>query len=688
MEFAVKAGLELHDWRIKNNETADPIKKMTSQEWEVVLGNKQHPLYNDVVAELRKDLPFVAVGLGALYRDTTSESILGEFDRKYSTSKIAPSVGAAQSSDLRAIIDVSPGLLGTVISFKEQFIQGLSPEGIQKISSILQIDERLDGKGVASPEGQLDKTKLAAELAKHATRADLSPQEQKVLSAFAAYYHAYVAPFPDKSETEPATNIFGYLTDSSKEWDVLVRTDTKGNAIAAASGQLIELPSGAKGMWLEHVWTAQDQRGAGLGKEIYQAADESAKQRGAHFVAIEIDNPYMLSDSPKAFLGADPIQYRNRIDLGTVQPFEVTVGGRSVTLGWDPATHTFCTTNKELLDASSPLSQYWNGEAKAVRAKFWTEELGMSMDPFGRFDYWTKNGFQLSTGRQGNKELPTPYTQIGMDPKDPEPCETICKAFKILQGTSTEITKALTTEWYHATQGTIDEGYHTRLSFLRTMEHLKLIGDEVTLYAVNSEKAKQALRDNVHAKKPFMLGDDELDTDSAKKTLPLGGGSSVDIFHPMREAQKDILEGLRSVSGLLRASSLSRGERRSMFTSLAQSVADGAPKAWDLNDVSAKVLSSPDFQGISQLCSDQFMTPLTAARILTGKGVKPTFSHTANELIVSFGGYYDVKVSVSHQVERYEILEAMKKTLQHFAKKDPKERAKTLGELFNGAQRV
>jgi len=221
MEFAVKAGLELHDWRIKNNETADPIKKMTSQEWEVVLGNKQHPHYNDVVAELRKDLPFVAVGLGALYRDTTSESILGEFDRKYSTSKIAPSVGAAQSSDLRAIIDVSPGLLGTVISFKEQFIQGLSPEGIQKISSILQIDERLDGKGVASPEGQLDKTKLAAELAKHATRADLSPQEQKVLSAFAAYYHAYVAPFPDKSETEPATSIFSYLTDRSKEWDVL-----------------------------------------------------------------------------------------------------------------------------------------------------------------------------------------------------------------------------------------------------------------------------------------------------------------------------------------------------------------------------------------------------------------------------------------------------------------------------------
>jgi len=106
-------------------------------------------------------------------------------------------------------------------------------------------------------------------------------------------------------------------------------------------------------MWLEHVWTAQDERGRGLGKEIYKAADESAKQRGAHFVAIEIDNPYMLSDNPKAFLGADPIQYRDRIDPRTVEPFKVTVEGRPVTLGWDPATHTFCTTNKELLGDSS-----------------------------------------------------------------------------------------------------------------------------------------------------------------------------------------------------------------------------------------------------------------------------------------------------------------------------------------------
>ena len=72
VEFAVKAGLELHDWGIKNTKAEDPIKKMTSQEWKEVLGNKQHPDYNDVVAELRKDLRFVAVGLGALDKDRPS----------------------------------------------------------------------------------------------------------------------------------------------------------------------------------------------------------------------------------------------------------------------------------------------------------------------------------------------------------------------------------------------------------------------------------------------------------------------------------------------------------------------------------------------------------------------------------------------------------------------------------------
>ena len=596
-----------------------------------------------------------------------------------------PSAGIAPTGGLPAKLGVDRAKLGTVISFKHEFITQLTPKGVEKIETILKSDERLDGKGVASPEGQLDKTKLAAELAKHATRAELSPQEQKVLSAFAAYYHAYVAPFPDKSETEPATSIFSYLTDRSKKWDVLVRTDTEGNAIAAASGQLIGLPSGAKGMWLEHVWTAQDKRGEGLGKEIYKAANESAKQRGAHFVAIEIDNPYMLSDNPTAFLGADPIEYRQRIDRGTVQPFEVTVEGGSVTLGWDPATHTFCTTNKELLGDSSSLSQYWKGGAKDVRANFWTEELGMSMDPFGRFDYWTKNGFQLSTGKQGNTELPTPYTQIGMDPKDPEPCETICKAFKILSDTSPVFTKALTTEWYHATQGTIDERYSERLSFLRTQEHLKLIGEEVTLYPVNSEKAKQALRDNVHAKKPFMLGDDELDTDSVQTALRQRN-SSINVSHPLAPEREIIVESLRAVAALTREISLPRNERREMFVELASSVAKGEPDAWELKAFTDKVLSQEGLSNIGALCEQGFMKPITAARLLTDRDLTPTITTQGDDLLISFGSHYDVRVASSSQEDLEEIRKSLHSTLNDFGKKEPKDRASVLTSLFGGAE--
>jgi hypothetical protein len=309
----------------------------------------------------------------------------------------------------------------------------------------------------------------------------------------------------------------------------------------------------------------------------------------------------------------------------------------------------------------------------------------MSMDPFGRFDYWTKNGFQLSTGKQGNTELPTPYTQIGMDPKDPEPCETICKAFKILSETSPEFTKALTTEWYHATQGTIDERYSERLSFLRTQEHLKLIGEEVTLYPVNSEKAKQALRDNVHAKKPFMLGDDELDTDSVQTALRQRN-SSINVSHPLAPEREIIVESLRAVAALTREISLPRNERREMFVELASSVAKGEPDAWELKAFTDKVLSQEGLSNIGALCEQGFMKPITAARLLTDRDLTPTITTQGNDLLITFGSHYDVRVASSSQEDLEQIRKSLHSTLNDFGKKEPKDRASVLTSLFGGAE--
>ncbi len=129
---------------------------------------------------------------------------------------------------------------------------------------------------------------------------ELSAGGKEVMETFVQFYHCYLTPFPDKTETEAATSLFELASGKNDQnrWDVVLNQDQHGNIMAASSGQIINGDT----LWGEHAWRLQDpvMRGSRAGTNVIKEHQEVFKARGAQRMMVEVDNPFALSDDPKA----------------------------------------------------------------------------------------------------------------------------------------------------------------------------------------------------------------------------------------------------------------------------------------------------------------------------------------------------------------------------------------------------
>lgn len=268
--------------------------------------------------------------------------------------------------------------------------------------------------------------KIAQEMSK-----DLSPVSKPVVATLVDFYCGYLRPFPDVTETEPLQSLMGYIKDLPT-WDVLMAQDkTTGRVIGACSGQIVDVPC-ARGefkiAWNEHTWVDKDARQSKIGSTLASSFTARATREGAIGVVIETDNPYLITKDERGFNHGD----------------------------------------------------------KTERAKFWTEELGQSMDPFNRFQFWGKQGFGVVVGEDG--KTPAPYEQISMDLGKIDSCKTINLAF---QPTSLEYQEQLPKDMYKAAllalQETIDENARFYPDLVRTMRQIDTLpGDTLRFVPLNT----------------------------------------------------------------------------------------------------------------------------------------------------------------------------------------------------------
>ncbi len=242
------------------------------------------------------------------------------------------------------------------------------------------------------------------------------------VSLLVNFYFGYLRPFPDPSETEPLLSLLSYLRDLPT-WDVLLAKDSvSGQILGACSGQILEVADIVPSLtlaWNEHTWVADEARGRGIGSALARAFADVARQHGASFVIIEIDNPYLLTADSRGF------------DHSQVQ----------------------------------------------ARRHFWTQEMKHAMDPFDRIAYWASLGFGLLIAERSC--LPAPYEQISLDCGKLPSCGSINIAVAPIND---EALISLPKDSYArilvALQQTVDHDARCYPELVRTLKQIEEIDDD------------------------------------------------------------------------------------------------------------------------------------------------------------------------------------------------------------------
>lgn len=320
-----------------------------------------------------------------------------------------------------------------VVSLRER-VSALPVGDADKLSTILANDPSLETmRSTLSRENPTLKDlspELAEKIAQEISK-ELSPEAKPIVATLVDFYCGYLRPFPDITETEPLQSLMGYLKDLPT-WDVLMAQDkTTGKVIGACSGQIVDVPCASgdfKIAWNEHTWVDKDARQARIGSTLASKFTAYAKLEGAIGVVIETDNPYLITNDERGF----------------------------------------------------------NHKNQSERSKFWTDELGQSMDPFNRFQFWGKQGFGVVVGADG--KTPAPYEQISMDLGKVDSCKTINLAF---QPASFEYRESLPKEMYKAAivalQETIDENARFYPDLVRTLRQIDALpGDTMRFVPLNT----------------------------------------------------------------------------------------------------------------------------------------------------------------------------------------------------------
>jgi hypothetical protein len=320
-----------------------------------------------------------------------------------------------------------------VVSLRER-VSALPVGDSDKLSSIVANDPSLETMRSKLLQDNPTLKDLSPELAEKIAQEiskELSPEAKPIVVTLVDFYCGYLRPFPDITETEPLQSLMGYLKDLPT-WDVLMAQDkTTGKVIGACSGQIVDVACSSgdfKIAWNEHTWVDKDARQSRIGSTLASEFTERAKLEGAVGVVIETDNPYLITKDERGF----------------------------------------------------------NHENQSERSKFWTDELGQSMDPFNRFQFWGKQGFGVVVGADG--KTPAPYEQISMDLGNVDSCKTINLAF---QPASLEYRESLSKEMYKAAivalQETIDENARFYPDLVRTLQQIDALpGDTLRFVPLNT----------------------------------------------------------------------------------------------------------------------------------------------------------------------------------------------------------
>jgi hypothetical protein len=288
---------------------------------------------------------------------------------------------------------------------------------------------------------------------------DLTSEGKQALEGFVAYYTGYRHSFPDVSEVEPPATVWSYLYDNPT-WDFQVIIDDNGRALAACSGQVLEGSDGNNVVWTEHTWVASENRSNGLGTKIFSAFESyMSKEHGASLVVIEVDNPYAIVSELEC---DDP---------------------RSVDL------RAFDSTHPER------------------RLAFWTDTevdggMEMATDPFLRFAFWEKQGFQMLTySHSSSRPSAAPYAQISLDPdNDVPPCETIFIAAKGVGQSLETLGTVRYLETYELMQSSISDDFGEQAVYSSTKAAIEDLGGSLQLTKITGAIGQGALLESAMAK--------------------------------------------------------------------------------------------------------------------------------------------------------------------------------------------
>lgn len=310
-----------------------------------------------------------------------------------------------------------------IVSLRER-VGTMAEVDLDKLTSFLDTDpslEKIRSELVKKNPAIKDLSPALAEKIAEEISKGMTASSKPIVATLVDFYCGYLRPFPDVTETEPLQSLVGYLKNLPT-WDVLMAQDKNTEkVIGACSGQIVDVlyaTDNFKIAWNEHTWVDKDARQSKIGSTLANSFTQHATREGAIGVVIETDNPYLITKDERGFQ-----------------------------------------------------------RDKEERAKFWTDELGQSMDPFNRFQFWGKQGFGVVVGQDG--KTPAPYEQISMDLGKIDSCKTINLAF---QPTSHEYQEQLPKGMYKAAllalQETIDENARFYPDLVRTMQQIDALPGE------------------------------------------------------------------------------------------------------------------------------------------------------------------------------------------------------------------
>lgn len=328
-----------------------------------------------------------------------------------------------------------------IVSLRER-VGTMAEVDLNKLTSFLDTDpslEKIRSELVNNNSAIKDLSPALAEKIAEEISKGMTASSKPIVATLVDFYCGYLRPFPDVTETEPLQSLMGYLKNLST-WDVFMAQDRNtGKVIGACSGQIVGVNCATgnfKIAWNEHTWVDKDARQSQIGSTLAKSFTQHATQQGAIGVVIETDNPYLITKDERGF----------------------------------------------------------NHKDKEKRAKFWTDELGQSMDPFNRFQFWGKQGFGVVVGQDG--KTPAPYEQISMDLGKIDSCKTINLAFQpILHEYQEQLPKDMYKAALLALQETIDENARFYPDLVRTMQQIDALpGETLRFVPLNKDNIDAVMR--------------------------------------------------------------------------------------------------------------------------------------------------------------------------------------------------